>query len=78
MSLITDERMIRNQAKLMIRDYEKYGSLSKEEIENCIYCQGAISILLHIVDTIHDITITEEELHQLYNKLQEIINGKEK
>lgn len=78
MSLITDERMIRNQAKLMIRDYEKYGSLSKEERENCIYCQGAISILLHIVDTIHDRTITEEELNQLYNKLHEIINGKEK
>lgn len=30
MSLITDERMIRNQAKLLIRDYEKYGSLSKK------------------------------------------------
>ena len=77
MSLITDERMVRNQAKLLIRDYEKYGSLSKEERENCIYCQGAISILLHIVDIIHDITITEEELNQLYNKLHEIINGKE-
>lgn len=78
MSLITDERMVRNQAKLLIRDYEKYGSLSKEERESCIYCQGAISILLHIVDTIHDRTITEEELNQLYDKLQEIINGKEK
>ena len=78
MSLITDEHMIRNQAKLLIRDYEKYGSLSKKEIESCIYCQGAISILLHIVDTIHDRTITEEELNQLYDKLQKIINGKEK
>ena len=77
MSLITEERMIRNQAKLMIRDYEKYGSLSKEERENCIYCQGAISILLHIVDTIHDRTITEEELNHLYNKLQKIIDRKE-
>lgn len=78
MSLITKARVIRNQAKLIIRDYEKYGRLDKEERESGIYCQGSLSILLEIVDTIHDITITEEELNHLCNKLQEIINKSNK
>lgn len=74
MSLIKKERNIRRQAELIIKDYETHGSLSKEEKESGFYCLGALSILLEIVDTIHDITITEEELHHLCNKLQEIIN----
>lgn len=77
MSLIAKERNIRRQAELIIKDYETRGSLSKEERESSFYCLGAISILRHIVDTIHDITITEEEINRLYGKLQEIINRKE-
>lgn len=52
--------------------------LDKEEREDAISYTGSLSILLEIVDTIHDVTITEEELNHLYNKLQEIIYRKEK
>lgn len=78
MSLIQKARTICRQSKLIIRDYEKHGKLDQEEREDAIYYQGSLSILLEIVYTIHDITITEEELNHLYNKLQEIIDRKEK
>ena len=78
MSLIQKARTICRQTKLIIRDYEEHGALDQEEREDAIYYQGVISVLLEIVDTIHDITITEEELNHLYNKLQEIIDRKEK
>lgn len=73
MSLITKERNIRRQAELIIKDYETHGSLSEEEKESGFYCLGALSILLDIVDTIHDITITEENISHLHKKLQEIL-----
>lgn len=73
MSLITKERNIRRQAELIIKDYETHGSLGEEARESGFYCLGALSILLDIVDTIHNITITEEEVNHLHNKLQEIL-----
>lgn len=73
MSLIKKERNIRRQAELIIKDYETHGSLNKEAKESGFYCLGALSILLDIVDTIHDITITEENVSRLHNKLQEIL-----
>lgn len=78
MSLIQKASTICRQAKLIIKDYEEHGALDQEEREDAIYYTGSLSILLEIVDTIHDITITEEELNNLYNKLQEIIDRKEK
>ena len=73
MSLITKARIVRDQAKTIIRDYEKHGSLDQETREDAFYCQGTLDILIDIVDTIHDVTITEEELNHLYNKLQDIL-----
>lgn len=77
MSLITKARIVRDQAKTIIRDYEKHGSLDQETREDACYCQGTLDILIDIVDTIHDVTITEEELNHLYNKLQDILFGEE-
>lgn len=77
MSLITKARIVRDQAKTIIRDYEKHGSLDQETREYAFYCQGTLDILIDIVDTIHDVTITEEELNHLYNKLQDILFGEE-
>lgn len=73
MHLVTKAEMVRNQAKLIIRDYEKHGELDQDEREDAIYCQGNIDILIDVVGNGHDIGVTIDELDDLWEKLQEIL-----
>lgn len=73
MHLVTKAEMVRNQAQLIIRDYEKHGGLEQEEIEDAIYCQGSIDVLIDIVGNGHDIGVKVDELEDLWEKLQEIL-----
>lgn len=73
MHLVIKAEMVRNQAQLIIRDYEKHGELDQDEREDAIYCQGNIDILIDIVGNGHDIGVTVDELEDLWEKLQEIL-----
>ena len=73
MHLVTKAEMVCNQAKLIIRDYEKHGDLDQDTKEDVIYCQGSIDVLIDVIGNGYDIGVTVDELEDLWEKLQEIL-----
>lgn len=73
MHLVTKAEMVCNQAKLIIRDYEKHGDLDQDTKEDAIYCQGSVDVLIDVIGNGYDIGVTVDELEDLWEKLQEIL-----
>lgn len=73
MKLETKIEMVMNQAKLIIRDYEKYDGLDAETAKDGIYCQGCLDMILDILSREPELPYDRNEVLELWGKLQEIL-----
>lgn len=73
MKLETKIEMVMNQAKLIIRDYEKYDGLDSETVIDGIYCQGCLDMILDILSREPELPHDRNEVLELWDKLQEIL-----
>ena len=73
MKLETKIEIVINQAKLIIKDYEKHDGLDMETVTDGIYCQGYLDMILDILSREPELPYDRNEVLKLWDKLQKIL-----
>ena len=77
MKLETKIEIVTNQARLIIRNYEKHNGLDSETVIDGVYCQGCLDMILDILSREPELPYDRNEVLQLWGKLQEILFDEE-